>query len=359
MANTVLTPPPEVDPGKAGPDLRPAEAPQLNEETDGSVWTSLFSNLRDAFSSSKEAPLQLESRPVENDLIIEEEGVFASLWSSVKDVFFPVKQAPLVLESKPIAVADPMRVKRDPKSTAVAVVVHGLIILLIAFLLAKKVQFAAPVKTVQLTDLTIPEKAPPRATMMGGGGGQRGPTPVTKGTPPKFADTQIVPPKAPPLVEPKIHIEPTVEVQKDIKMASSIPQIGMANSPIVGMSMGNGSGTGLGSGNGSGIGPGSGGNTGGGPRRIGGGISAPIPIYTVEPEFSEEARKAKVAGNVLVNLWVGTDGLPSHVHVLRGVGMGLDEKAVEAVKQYRFKPAMENGKPVLVELNIEVNFQIF
>jgi protein TonB len=323
------------------------------------MWSSLFSNLRDAFSSSKEAPLQLESRPVENDLIIEEEGVFASLWSSVKDVFFPVKQAPLVLESKPIAVVDPMRVKRDPKSTAVAVVVHGLIILLIAFLLAKKVQFAAPVKTVQLTDLTIPEKAPPRATMMGGGGGQRGPTPVTKGTPPKFADTQIVPPKAPPLVEPKIHIEPTVEVQKDIKMARSIPQIGMANSPIVGMSMGNGSGTGLGSGNGSGIGPGSGGNTGGGPRRIGGGISAPIPIYTVEPEFSEEARKAKVAGNVLVNLWVGTDGLPSHVHVLRGVGMGLDEKAVEAVKQYRFKPAMENGKPVLVELNIEVNFQIF
>ena len=77
------------------------------------------------------------------------------------------------------------------------------------------------------------------------------------------------------------------------------------------------------------------------------------------PSYSEEARKAKVAGNVLVNLWVDTNGLPSHVRVIRGVGMGLDEKAVEAVKQYRFKPAMENGKPVLVELNVEVNFQIF
>ena len=86
---------------------------------------------------------------------------------------------------------------------------------------------------------------------------------------------------------------------------------------------------------------------------------APQVIYQVEPEFSEEARKAKVAGNVLVNLWVDTNGNPSHVHVIRGVGMGLDEKAVEAVKQYKFKPAMENGKPVLVELNIEVNFQIF
>ncbi len=195
---------------------------------------------------------------------------------------------------------------------------------------------------------------------MGGGGGQRGPTPVTKGTPPKFADMQITPPKAPPMVQPKIKMpDPTIEVQKDVKMASSIPQIGVANSPIIGMSMGNGSGTGLGSGNGSGLGPGSGGNTGGGPRRIGGGVSAPQVIYQVEPEFSEEARKAKVAGNVLVNLWVDTNGLPSHVHVIRGVGMGLDEKAVEAVKQYKFKPAMENGKPVLVELNIEVNFQIF
>jgi protein TonB len=148
-------------------------------------------------------------------------------------------------------------------------------------------------------------------------------------------------------------------VQKDVKMATNLPNFGLPNSPLPGVSMGNGSGTGLGSGNGSGIGPGSGGNMGGGPRRIGGGVSAPEVIYSVEPEFSEEARKAKVAGNVLVSLWVEPNGLPSHVRVVRGVGMGLDEKAVEAVKQYKFKPAMENGKPVEVELNIEVNFQIF
>ncbi len=57
------------------------------------MWASLFSNLRDAFSPKKEAPLQLESKPVETDLIIEEEGVFASLWSSVRDVFFPGQAA--------------------------------------------------------------------------------------------------------------------------------------------------------------------------------------------------------------------------------------------------------------------------
>jgi protein TonB len=236
---------------------------------------------------------------------------------------------------------------------------HVAAVLVIALLVRSGVKLTAPVKMAMVELPLAPPLAPAKAQVMGGGGGQKGPTPVTKGTPPKFADEQIVPPSRPPLIEPKIHMEPTLEVQQDVKMASSLPQIGVANSPLVGLSMGNGSGTGLGSGNGAGLGPGSGGNTGGGPRRIGGGVSAPQVIFQVEPEFSEEARKAKTAGNVLVNLWVGTDGKPSHVRVIRGVGMGLDEKAVAAVQQYRFKPAMENGKPVLVELNIEVNFQIF
>jgi protein TonB len=94
-------------------------------------------------------------------------------------------------------------------------------------------------------------------------------------------------------------------------------------------------------------------------RKIGGGVSAPVVIYQVDPEFSEEARKAKFMGIVTVNLWVDQKGLPENVHVVRGVGMGLDEKAVAAVKQYKFKPALEGGKPVTVEMNIEVNFQIF
>jgi protein TonB len=323
MANSLI-PPPELDQTNEAPHLRPVEDAHLTE------------------------------------MVIEEEGVFASLWSNVRDVFFPVKLPPLVLESKPIAVVDRMATKQNPKATAASVVIYALLILLIGWLLRQKVAILSKPKPVEIVQLDAPPpKAPPKAVSMGGGGGQRGPTPVTKGTPPKFADVQIVPPKAPPLEEPKIKIAPTIEVQKDLKMATSIPQIGVANSPLVGMSMGNGRGTGLGSGNGSGLGPGSGGNTGGGPRRIGGGVSAPVLIFSVEPEFSEEARKAKVAGNVLVNLYVDQSGNPSHVRVLRGVGMGLDEKAVEAVRQYKFKPAMENGKPVLVELNVEVNFQIF
>jgi protein TonB len=88
-------------------------------------------------------------------------------------------------------------------------------------------------------------------------------------------------------------------------------------------------------------------------------VRPPIAIFTPDPEFSEEARKAKFSGNVVVSLIVDANGKPRNVHVLRGVGMGLDQKAVEAVQQYKFKPALQNGKAVAVYLNVEVNFQIF
>jgi protein TonB len=298
---------------------------------------------------------------VGNDLQ-HEEGIFASLWANLRDVFFPVKLPPLVLESKPIAVIDRMAVKQDPKATASAVGIYVVLILLFLWWGTRKYQQFQTQKQLELTEVTAPPPMKVEKTTMGGGGGQRGPTPVVKGHLPKFAETQITPPKAPPLEQPKIQMpEPTIQVQPDLKMANNnMPNIGMPNSPVVGTgSMGNGQGSGLGSGNGSGLGPGTGGNYGGGLEKIGGGVSTPVPIYTVEPEFSEEARKAKFMGVVLVNLIVDANGRPQNVHTLRGVGMGLDEKAVEAVKQYKFRPAMKNGKPVAVELNVEVNFQIF
>ena len=82
-------------------------------------------------------------------------------------------------------------------------------------------------------------------------------------------------------------------------------------------------------------------------------------MYAPEPQFSEEARKVRLSGNVLVYLQVDPHGRPMKVRVLRGIGMGLDEKAVEAVSLYKFKPAMENGHPVTVEMQVEVNFEIF
>ena len=87
-------------------------------------------------------------------------------------------------------------------------------------------------------------------------------------------------------------------------------------------------------------------------------MTSPEVISRVEPKFSDEARAEEFEGVVTVNLIVNTKGLPENVHVIRGVERGLDEAALEAITQYRFKPAMENGKPVPVRVNVEVHFRI-
>lgn len=244
-----------------------------------------------------------------------------------------------------------------------AALAHGLLLLLIALLVEAKVGLIAPHRVDTIAWTTPPPPLPrllPGAKLAGGGGGQKGPTPVTRGTPPRFAAEQLNPPKAPPMAQPKIEVPLTVDVQPDLKMAKSdLPQLGVANSPLVGMSLGNGRGTGLGSGTGSGIGAGTGGNVGGSLRIIGGGVSAPVVLFKPEPEFSEEARRAKVAGNVIVYLQVDEQGRPRNVRVVRGIGMGLDQKALAAVQQYRFRPAMEDGHPVRVEMQVDVGFQIY
>jgi protein TonB len=196
---------------------------------------------------------------------------------------------------------------------------------------------------------------------MGGGGGAHDIAPVTQGRMPKFSPTPIVPPSNPPKIEPKLTVDPAINVQTNVHMMNNnMPNLGVPNAPNVGVnSLGNGSGGGLGSGRGNGLGPGSGGNTGGGVYSVGGDVSAPRLIYQVDPEFSEEARKAKFQGEVLVSLIVDATGRPTQVKVIRPVGMGLDEKAMEAVRQYKFAPAKKGGQPVPVMLNVAVNFQIF
>ena len=297
---------------------------------------------------------------------LKEMNPFTSVIQNFKDAFFPEKLPPLVLESQPIAVENPMDFKRDPKSTATAIVVHALIFLLI-FWISKRVITVVTAKKPIVTNLTFDTPAPqppvkvPALKAMGGGGGAHDIAPVTQGRLPKFAPTPIVPPSTPPKIPPKLAVDPAINVQTDVKMMNNnMPNLGIPNAPAAGISsLGNGSGGGLGSGRGNGLGPGSGGNTGGGTYSIGGDVSAPRLIYQVDPEFSEEARKAKFQGEVLVALVVDASGRPTQVHVIRPVGMGLDEKAVEAVRQYKFAPAKKGGAPVAVMLNVAVNFQIF
>jgi TonB family protein len=165
-----------------------------------------------------------------------------------------------------------------------------------------------------------------------------------------------MPEVAPKLLEPP---PPSVNIVDDIPNNTKLPNFGMPSSSVKLGSGGGGRGTGIGGGDGSGVGPGSGGNWGGGLEHVGGKVSAPYQINQVEAEFSDEARRAKYQGIVVVAIIVDTQGNPQNPRVVRPLGMGLDEKAIEAVMKYKFHPAMKEGKAVAVPVNIEINFRLY
>ena len=199
----------------------------------------------------------------------------------------------------------------------------------------------------------------------GGGGGSREKLVASKGALPKTAPDQITPPTVVQPNQPKLPIAPTVVAPQMVN--PPLPQMGdplaavapASNGLGSGSGIGSGSGTGVGSGNGPGVGPGWGGGMGGGAYRVGGGVSAPRAIFSPDPEYSEEARKAKYQGDVILWVVIGPDGKVRDVRVSRSLGLGLDEKAVEAVKKWLFEPARKDGQPVSVQLNIDVTFHLY
>jgi TonB family protein len=106
------------------------------------------------------------------------------------------------------------------------------------------------------------------------------------------------------------------------------------------------------------VGEGEGGGFGGGVFRVGGGVTSPVPVYKIEPEYSEEARKAKYQGTVVLSVIIDATGKPTNLKVVRPLGLGLDEKAIDAVRKWRFRPGTKEGKPVAVFATIEVNFRL-
>ena len=122
--------------------------------------------------------------------------------------------------------------------------------------------------------------------------------------------------------------------------------------------IGSGDQGGIGPGRGPGYGPGRDGGFGGEVYSPGGGVSAPSVLFKIDPEYSEEARKAKYSGVVVLGIEVDASGRVRNLQVVKGIGLGLDERALEAVKQWRFKPGSKNGKPVNVRARIEVNFRL-
>jgi TonB family protein len=344
-------------------------------------WQSVFSNLRDVLFPPKLPPLQLTSKPVEGENALDDDLAlpwYRSLFANLRESLFPETLPPLVLTSKPVAVRDIWGFYDYKKNGALAST--GVHVVLVALLIAGTM-FARRQVTVAkqqgpvmplLSDSDIPA-LPPAKTQVGGGGGggDRDKLAASKGRLPKLAMEQFTPPMVVARNEnPKLPMEPTVVIPPQIKLAmNNMPNLGdpmatIPNGPLSngtgsGGGIGSGSGGGVGSGEGPGVGPGRGGGIGGGVFHVGGGVSAPRPIFSPDPEYSEEARKAKYQGVVVLGLVVGPDGRPRDMKVLRSLGLGLDEKAIEAVKNWRFEPAVKDNKPVSVYISVEVDFRLY
>ena len=204
----------------------------------------------------------------------------------------------------------------------------------------------------------------------GGGGGERLPTPPTRGKLPRWSMTQITPPMAVPRnLEPKLPAEPTLLGPPELKIPSPndanfgdplAKMMTASGGPGGGGGIGTGEGGGIGSGSGGGLGPGTGGGTGGGAFRPGtGGVGYPSCLYCPEPQYSEDARKAKYQGTVVLQVVIQPDGHATNIEIVKGPGLGLEEKAIEAVRTWRFKPALgPNGTPVATITPIEVTFRL-
>ena len=169
------------------------------------------------------------------------------------------------------------------------------------------------------------------------------------------------PPDPRPALKPQV-VAPVVSASSDARDRAGVlaePSVETeSQGPGTGAGVGTGQGTGIGEGSGPGIGPGSGGGTGGGPYRPGAGITPPSLLHEVRPDYTEEARRAGIEGEVVLELVVRHDGSVGEVKVLNGLRAGLDRRAIDAVRQWRFAPARRYGTPVDVIVEVAVEFKL-
>jgi periplasmic protein TonB len=310
------------------------------------------------------------------------QSMVTSLLRNIKDALFPERLPPLRLTSRPVAVGEIWTARRHKKATSGSLTLHamGIAALVAISLWPHHATVAKPDEHVTLIAPPLTDYQPvmkpavaPQVLAGGGGGGNAAKIFESKGHLPKIAPQQI----APPTVEilnnkPKLAVEATVVAPPNVKLPDNpnMPNLGNPMSARVTGPASNGSGTGggigsgasngVGSGTGPGHGPGQGGGFGGGIYKLGDiGVTAPVAKFTPEPDFSEEARKAKYQGTVVLGAIIGPDGRPRNIRVIRSLGMGLDEKAIERVRTWLFEPGKKNGTPVAVTMNLEVDFRLF
>jgi protein TonB len=299
---------------------------------------------------------------------------YSNLIAAIREAIHPLQLPPLELTSRPVGVP---RIGgffggRARTAGATSLLIHCAVVALLVVLgSVKPVQkFVRETATLIAPDLR-PYMVAQTETVKkdrsggGGGGGNRSPLDASQGKLPKPAPKQFTPPRVDPIDNPKLPMTLTIVAPADIpniqanNLGDPLSRLGIpSNGTGFSGGIGSGGGGGVGSGRGPGAGLGSGGAFGGGAYRIGGGVSAPTVLVKVEPEYSEEARKAKWQGTVVLSLVVDENGAAQAIKVTKSLGLGLDQKAIEAVMKWRFKPGMKDGKAVPVLASIEVNFRL-
>jgi protein TonB len=257
------------------------------------------------------------------------------------------------------------------RSTLISGALHGAAIALVLLAtggkpalvkFAEHATFITPLDVLKY-DVTVPQRAD-----AGGGGGMRAKTAASIGNLPTRALKQFLA----PMVKaenpnPILSIEPTIIANPEIAVPHlNLAQFGDPHGVVGPPSAGRGRGGGIGDGDGTGVGPGSG--PGAGPGRDGGiasyqagfqgSLTEPVVLLKVEPEYSEEARKARIQGVVIVRAEIDARGQVQNISVAQGLGLGLDERAVAAVRKWRFRAGMRNGRPVTTQALIHLTFRL-
>jgi len=339
-------------------------------------WQAFKESLRILLKPSPKRPVELDAESVlaTDKIFFESKPWYKTLPAAIQG-FFSHEKPQYNITAQPVEVPDIWADYQLSKSSPVySVILHVAVVVLLIYAGKIFVTKVAPGSKVAeiLLDSPFEKMLSPadKKAGGGGGGGQRDPLPANKGKLPKLDTKQLVPPTPkPPLDEPKLPVEPSVVVLAQLPKLN-LPNYGDplgANGPLSagpgsGGGIGSGTGHGVGSGSGPGVGPGEGGNTGGGVFTPGrGGVSMPqcVENCSMKPPYSEEGYKLKIQGTVLLQMVVRADGSTDSFKILRGLGYGLDEAAIETVRKWRFRPGYKDSKAVDVYAQVEVNFRLF
>jgi periplasmic protein TonB len=233
----------------------------------------------------------------------------------------------------------------------------GIHLLLALLLLAASRSIRAPLEpATPVRAIPLILYQPPKVVEARSGGSNQTALPAKHGSPPPTARRTFIPPSSSP--HPQLALPITIAFDIPIDQPSSA-NIGDPFSRLPNGGLGANGANGIGNhGCCQGIGESQSGPAGMGPVHRGRGVTPPQLLYKEEPQFSEEARKAKHQGMVLLSIEVDASGNVRNVRVLQSLGLGLDEKAIEAVSRWRFRPGLFDGKPVATEATVQVNFQL-